>query len=228
MKLRDMDFTLCNSTKNRNDNLKKVIPLWKELPFSRCIIVDWNSDEPVWETLNHLMDERFTVVRVEYQPYYWSPIIHNFSIGLADTEWIMRTDSDIFFLPRTINGTNFKGNHFYIGGRPDNGRGTEGTVLLKREWWAQTGGYDERQTGYGYEDVHFYKRMDNLWGVEQNKFPRQSLIHIRHEDDVRLEHRDVSDIYRSSEIQGNFNYNDWNQSCDKYKLDVYTVHGKML
>lgn len=223
-----MEFTICNSTKNRNENLKKVIPLWKRLPFSRCIIVDWNSDEPVWESLNHLMDDRFTVVRVEHQPYYWSSIIHNISINLADTEWILRTDSDVFFLPQTINEDEFKDSSFYIGGRPSNGRGTEGTVLFKKKWWTQSGGYDERQTGYGYEDIHFYRRLEDVRGVTKENFSRQALIHMHHDNSVRLEHRDISCIDRSATIQGAFDYTKWNQSCDKYRLDVYTVHGKML
>lgn len=228
MQLRDMDFTLCNSTKNRNENLAKVIPLWKELPFSRCIIVDWDSTEPVWETLNHLMDERFTVVRVENQPYYWSSIIHNFSIGLADTPWIFRIDSDVFQLPRTMNKFDIKLDRFYVGGRPQNGNGTDGTVWFKKDWWEKTGGYDERQTGYGYEDVHFYKRMSDLRNVNQDLFPPQSLIHMRHDDKDRLEHRDIRGIQRSSAIQGNFDYMDWGGACKKYNVEVYTVHGKVL
>lgn len=222
-----MDFTICNSTKNRNEKLEKVIPLWRELPFSRCIIVDWNSDKPVWETLNHMMDERFTVVRVENQPYYWSPIIHNFCVGFADTEWIFRLDSDVFTLPMTMKAADFEDNKFYVGGRPRNGRGTEGTTLFKKKWWTVTGGYDERQTGYGYEDIHFYERMERT-GVEKELFPQQSMIHIHHSDDERKQYRDVSSIDRSSEIQGAFNVDDWDASCDKYKLNVYTVHGNML
>jgi hypothetical protein len=174
------------------------------------------------------MDDRFTVIRVEHQPFYWSSIIHNICIGFADTEWVLRTDSDIFFLPRTMNEAEFEGNHFYYGGKPSNGNGTDGTVLFKKDWWIQTGGYDERQTGYGFEDVHFYKRMNDLVGVDQNLFPQQSLIHMWHDDDVRVEHRDISNIYRSSYNQGNFDYMDWNPTCDKYNVNVYKVHGKML
>jgi hypothetical protein len=227
LKLRDVGFTLCNSSKNRNENLEKVIPLWRMLPFSHCVIVDWNSKEPVWENLSHLMDDRFTVIRVEDQHYYWSSIIHNICIGFADTEWVLRIDSDVFGLPRTINEFEFSEDMFCVGGRPRNGSGTDGTVLFKKEWWERTGGYDERQTGYGYEDVHFYQRMEDL-GVQKTPFCNQCLIHMHHSDSDRVEYRDINSIIISSQAQGNLDYKEWNRYSKKFPFNVYKVHGKVL
>jgi hypothetical protein len=228
MKLGDTDFTLCTSVKNRNENLEKVIPIWKELPFSHCIIVDWNSDYPVWDAVGHLMDDRFSVVRFEYFPHYWSSIIHNISMRMASTEWILRTDADIFFLHHKLLESEFDPSAFYVGGRPENGRGTEGTVLCKKAWYTVTGGYDERQTGYGWEDVHFYWRMERLADVEQRYFPKHSLVHIAHDDEVRTEYRDIASIESSSEAQGMLDWRDWSAASEKFRAEVYKVHGKKI
>lgn len=224
--MRDLDFSLCSSVMNRNDHLRMVIPTWKELPFKRCIIIDWSSDIPVYEGLHDLLDDRFTIIRVDGQKYYYSSVVHNFSISFVETEWTFRVDSDIFFDYHKLLNMRVEDNCFYVGGLI-NPLGTEGTVLAKTQWFEDTGGYDERQIHYGGEDLHCFERIKGL-GCSIKRFPRSSLCHINHSDNLRTIHRDMDNLESSMKKQCELDYREWGSHSQKHNIPVYEVFTKSM
>lgn len=227
MFLKELDFTLCNSVMNRDDDLERAIPTWLVLPFRHCIILDWSSHNDVWETHKHLMDERFTVIRVDGETKYESSIVHNFCIGFVNTEWVFRIDSDIMTMPQ-LSDMKILPSSFYTGNVKYNW-GLAGTCLFRKEWFDITGGYDENMTGYGYEDIMFYRRMQENLGARRQYFPNV-LIHQDHNDEKRGKYRGLSDkeVHTSKYKNGRFKHTDWGINNTKYKPKKYTVYGRKL
>lgn len=224
MKISDIDLSLCTSIKNRTNFIRTCLPTWKKLQFKQCIILDWGSDVPVYDEIGFLLDERFIVVRVENQPFYLSSLCHNFAMSFVDTKWALRIDSDIIVNYPKLSEMNVEDDAFYIGG-DCNGKGTEGTILVQKQWFDMSGGYDERQCHYGWEDLHLYSRIRETMGVDGfPRFPRHSLIHIKHDDKVRLEFRDITNIEDSSDDQGKYHFMSWDKYSEKQVFPKYTIH----
>lgn len=221
--MKNINLTLCTSIKNRTNFIKTCIPTWTNLPFTKCIILDWDSDIPVYEEIGHLLDERFIVVRVENQKYYLSSMCHNFAMSFVDTKWVLRIDSDIILNFPKLSKMIVNDDNFYIGGKT-NSKGTEGTILVQKEWFDLSGGYDERQCHYGWEDLHLYSRIKETMNVDIERFPNQSLIHINHDDKVRLEFRDITNIQNSSDKQGEYPFMSWDKDSPKRDFPSYKLY----
>lgn len=224
--MKNIDLSLCTSIKNRTNFLKTCIPTWKKLSFTKCIILDWDSDIPVHEEIGHMLDDRFLIVRVENQEFYLSSMCHNFAMNFVDTEWVLRIDSDIIVNYPKLSKMIVDDDCFYIGGKC-NGHGTEGTILVKKKWFDCSGGYDERQCHYGWEDIHLYSRIKETVNIDVKRFPEQSLIHIKHDDRLRLEHRNISDIQVSSDEQGSYGFMSWGMDSKKQSFPEYKLYGKV-
>lgn len=221
--MKKLDFTLCNSVMNRDDDLERAIPTWLKLPFRHCIIVDWSSTNPVWESFKHLMDERFTVIRVDNETVYPASIVHNLSIKYVQTEWVFRVDSDVIANDLCIFDAH---PHCFYTGDVTNNWGLAGTCLFRKEIFDKTGGYDENMRGYGYEDITFYRRMQHF-GITKKNLPKYSLTHLDHDDEKRSKYRGIDSISESRYKMSCFRFDNW--CADDVRCEpTFSINGRNL
>lgn len=151
---------LITPCRNRVEYLRDSLPSWLACPqLQRIIVVDFNSTTPVIDELGDLGDERVTVVRVEDEPMWRQGRAQNIGLGLAKADLVLKSDADV----STVNigsyvqqmaddpGIFFKG---YCK------QGTSsGLCLAPLRRMRAIGGYHDHMSGWGGDDVDFYRRL---------------------------------------------------------------------
>jgi hypothetical protein len=183
--------------KNRTDPLRYTIPTFLSQPMVRQIVlVDWDSDVPLIESLAELdipgwPDQRVVIVRAENQPYWSMSRAINLGMKLVNQPVTLKPDADVVILEDVSHiipkpGQGFvsgnwrteKGNNVYLFGT---------TIFGTSDFW-KIGGYDERIDTYGWEDDDFYERL-SLSGLEHRDLPPRSFFHLPHSDAKRMAHQ---------------------------------------
>lgn len=151
---------LITPCRNRVEYLRDSLPSWLACPqLRRIIVVDFNSSTPVIDDLGDLSGERVTVVRVEDEPLWRQGRAQNIGLGLAKADLVLKTDADVAtvdiqpYLERMADdpGIFFKG--FSKLGT------SSGLCLAPRRKMKAAGGYHDHMSGWGGDDVDFYRRL---------------------------------------------------------------------
>jgi len=185
--IRDIKFSICTGVKNRNELLVQAIPSWLELPATEIVIVDWSSTQNVKKTLakNNIADDRIKIIRVENEVEFALSKVWNLALLHTKEDYILKIDSDIIVKPKRILRHRVNNNTFYIGARNLHGIGTFGTLWLTREMFLKSNGYNERLSGWGFEDNDLYDRLVNN-GYSCNRWAKKAIKHIDHPSSKRL------------------------------------------
>lgn len=151
---------LITPCRNRVEYLRDSLPSWLACPqLQRIIVVDFNSTTPVIDELGDFGDERVTVVRVEDEPMWRQGRAQNIGLGLAEADLVLKTDADVatvdirHYVERMAEdpGIFFKG---YCK------QGTSsGLCLAPLRRMRAIGGYHDHMSGWGGDDVDFYRRL---------------------------------------------------------------------
>jgi len=151
---------LITPCRNRVEYLRDSLPSWLACPqLLRIIVVDFNSTTPVIDDLGDLRGERVTVVRVEEEPLWRQGRAQNIGLGLAEADLVLKTDADVAtvnirpYVERMADdpGIFFKG--FSKLGT------SSGLCLAPRRRMRAAGGYHDHMSGWGGDDVDFYRRL---------------------------------------------------------------------
>ena len=155
-------------TKNRIKNLIPSVLTWMQVKeVERINIFDFCSDIPVYGALKRfsiLDDKRIHVFRSEKKEDFHRSKFWNIAIGATNTEKILKLDSDYklhpYFLKyHPLNTENL----FYAGNwktaRVKNEMFLHGLIYARKKAFFEVGGYNERLTGYGWEDDDIYNRL---------------------------------------------------------------------
>jgi hypothetical protein len=151
---------LITPCRNRVEYLRDSLPSWLACPqLQRIIVVDFNSTTPVIDDLGDLRSERVTVVRVDEEPLWRQGRAQNIGLGLAEADLVLKTDADVAtvdirpYVERMADdpGIFFKG--FSKLGT------SSGLCLAPRRRMKAAGGYHDHMSGWGGDDVDFYRRL---------------------------------------------------------------------
>jgi hypothetical protein len=195
---------------DRSQNLSRALPSWFRSPASEIIVLDYNSANPVRNTLNDLglSDSRLRVVRVEGKTRWHLSDAFNLAIGQVTEGFVLKLDADVVLaqpdlssLPRD-KGTFLTGN--WAGFDPTQ-MYTNGSLFCHVDHLRVVGGWDPRFQTYGWEDSDLYERLLGL-GLHRNYFPKGFLHHLDHSDSERLNlsvHHEDSDKLLRANTQAN-------------------------
>jgi glycosyltransferase involved in cell wall biosynthesis len=152
---------LVTPCRNRGEYLRESLPSWLACPqLQRIIVVDFNSTTPaVIDDLDDLIDERVTVVRVEDEPLWRQGRAQNIGLGLADADLILKIDADVATVDiRPYVERMAEDPTIFFKGFSKLGT-SSGLCLAPRRRMLTVGGYHDHMSGWGGDDVDFYRRL---------------------------------------------------------------------
>lgn len=151
---------LITPCRNRVDYLRTSLSSWLACDqIQRIIVVDFNSTIPVIDDLGDLSGERVSVVRVENEPVWRQGRAQNIGLRLAQADLVLKTDADVAtidlqpYVERMAEDPQvfFKG--FSKLGT------SSGLCMAPRRKMKAAGGYHDHMSGWGGDDVDFYRRL---------------------------------------------------------------------
>ncbi len=176
-------ISFCTVCMNRLHHLKQTLPQnikdnidYPEIEF---LVVDYNSRDGLedWireEMAVYLEMGILTYIKVEGPEYFHRSHSRNVAFKMAEGEVLVNVDADnytgkgfanfinlqflqedkIFLIPDTRNDTNVE---------------IYGKVCVRKKDFMTVKGYDEELVGWGFEDIDFYTRLQNL-GLNQRLY----------------------------------------------------------
>lgn len=113
----------------------------------------------------------------------------NVSHKLGTGDILVNLDADNWVMPDSEKWVlnHLKQNHLQIltGKSCHAATGTAGRIYVMQEYFWQVGGYDENMRGWGYEDVDFFLRLEDI-GLTRTIIPVRYLDSILHPDEQRV------------------------------------------
>ena len=185
MNIGDTKFSICTGVKDRNEYLLQAIPSWLKLPATEIVIIDWSSKQHTKEALSGIKGDRIKIIRVKNEDTFGLSKVWNFAISHTKERFILKIDADIILKTKRIARHPVGDSFFYVGERGLTGWETFGTILMTREMFQKSNGYNERLINWGYEDNDYFLRLIKL-GFAMHRWSKKSLNHISHPDTIRL------------------------------------------
>jgi len=190
-----MSISVICACKNRAKPLRISLSSWLlHDQIKEIIIVDWSSDEPMYEFAK--IDERIKVIRVDGEKYFNQPQPLNLAAKLATSEYLLKVDCDHIFNPyfnffeshkiqkdEFVTGFNMLVNDEFL-------HPLWGLLYVGKDHFEKVGGYNENMGEYyAVEDDELCVRFISLGltaiPIKINKY---TAIHIPHSDKKRVEH----------------------------------------
>jgi len=191
--------SLVSCCMNRNDNLKKSLKSWLKLPVQEIVIVDWNSDIPVSDSIADIRDERVRVIRVENEQNWILTYAFNVGLRFASYKRIFKLDADIETSDDFLSLNYFEEGEFIRGSWEialEEDRGDQvyinGSFGCLKSDLLKIGFYNEHIRSYGWDDSDLYSRLSQKCSLTQKYLAFDSLSHIHQEQEERLKHQDVT------------------------------------
>lgn len=176
---------------NRNENLVKALPSWINCEeISEIIIVDWSSQEPVFDYIKKqgIKDKRIKVIRVEDQARWILSYAFNIGFRMASYDKILKTDADIiikddFFIKNKLTDSTFISGDWRIAAKGQ--EHINGFFYVYQESLMRIKGFNEYITTYGWDDDDIYNRLE-LSGTKRTHVDTETIYHIPHDDALRI------------------------------------------
>ena len=176
---------------DRASSLIKSIPTWLALPkVTEIIIVDWNSQKPVAEELNHLDHSHVKIIRVNNAGPWVLTLALNVALKYVSNPIVLKLDCDNMLKPNffDVHPLNSHERVFYTGNwkvaRNINERHLNGVLYIPTHEFRRVKGYNEFIRTYGYDDTDLYERLTNN-GMTQKNLSNDSIKHIPHPNSQR-------------------------------------------
>jgi len=175
-------ITIIAACANRGVQLSMTIKSWlRAYGVSELIFVDWtqrNSSARVAKTFG---DDRVFVIRVNETDWTLSRA-YNLAAKLARYEKLLKVDCDTVLLPDFFEAHRLlERNYFTLSWHDDpNVKKLRGVLYVTKENFWKVGGYDERLTEYGFEDLDLSRRFDFM-ELEKTEFDTNKLRHLSYE-----------------------------------------------
>lgn len=179
--------------------IAKTIYNWLSFPVKAILIVDWNSHQPVKETLQqlHITDKRITIARVHDQPTYHHSNARNLKTFLTDTEWVLSVDADVTIKPDFFSRIHkLQGKKLYC--LPLTTSDPRfGTTMYRRQDFIDIGGCNPDMQGWGFEDLDLNQRLIQ-YGCQHIQTNIEHLFHYDHDDSRRTEFTNQKNKWKSN------------------------------
>jgi len=193
-------ITISAGCMNRPEPLSQSLASWVSLSeVDHVVVVDWSSGKPLRSLA--LADPRIIVVRVDGQKFWRNSLCHNLEITAASelrSDLLLRLDADVVVRPDFFRKHPVDVSSFYaldchrVPPQLDHKRSLCGTIYAHVSHLLAANGYNERLRQYGYEDEDLFNRLRD-GGLNWKQYDLDSLHHIPHTDEMRLQHLDVGD-----------------------------------
>jgi len=204
-------ISFCTVSMNRLNHIKETILdnikdniSYKNLEF---VLLDYNSDDNLksWikSNLSSFIDQGvLKYYRTEEPKSFHRSHSRNVALKLAKGDIVCNLDADNYLGKEFAHYINyqfsFKDKIFLTSGKHD---GSFGKVCIKKKDFINVQGYDEKFSGWGYEDEDLYKRLCD-YGLERERFFNSEFTnYIEHANEYRVcndvEVSKVEDIYVS-------------------------------
>jgi hypothetical protein len=178
---------------NRTYNIVNNIHSWLRQSIDELIILDWSSNEEIYDILQEYQDNNTSVtiryIRVEGETTYIRTFAQNLAIKLCRYNKICKLDSDVLLCNNFFESHLLKKGIFYVGewqcARNDNEKYLHGNIYLYREDVMYVAGYNEVIRNYGWEDSDLTIRL-LLSGLRKRCFNMNMLYHTPHTNGLRL------------------------------------------
>jgi len=163
-------IAIVNICKNRTRNLIPALLTWIELKEVNSInIFDFGSDLPVHSFLDSyglLSDKRIHIFRSESKEEFHRTKYWNIALFHTKESKLLKLDTDYKIHPQFLEWHPLSADRlFYTGNwktaRSKNESYLHGLVYMKKDDFVAVNGYNERLTGYGWEDDEIYQRMQD-------------------------------------------------------------------
>jgi glycosyltransferase involved in cell wall biosynthesis len=186
------DICFITTCMGRLAHLQQTLPLAVTQVQSQCVVVDYSCPQKCGDWVEqHYPGVK--VVRVPGQTRFNISRARNLGAQVADAPWFCFFDADTLLdehfadlvRPRLEPRCFFTAQPWV--------KGLMGTFLCSRDDFLRAGGYDEVFQGWGTEDRDLYLRL-GLLGVTERGFPSDWLHSIPHDDELRVENRDMKNL----------------------------------
>lgn len=184
---------------NRNENLKKALVSWIELPVDEIVIVDWSSSTPVEESIKGFKDKRIKTVRVQNENKWI--LTYGFNVGLrfASYSKIFKFDADIIVREDFLTQNSFSRGSFIRGNwKSALNKGLESQVYINGSFGAykkdleKIGYYNELIRTYGWDDSDLYERLSSEAALATKFLNIHSVIHLEQTEEERTENQSIN------------------------------------
>lgn len=214
--------SVITACKNRNENLLKSVKSWVLIPdIVEIVIVDFDSDIPVIETLHDILLKynHVKIIHVKNQPKWVLTIAMNLASRFTANDGISRIlklDSDdvletnFFEYNKLKPGTFLAGN--WKNSRNHNEKHLNGILYVYKKDFFAVNGYNEFLTKYGYDDTCVYERLVK-YGLTQKDINNDTVRHIEHSDKMRSSTNLFNDIHYNRFLSQLLPWNDKNEMC---------------
>jgi glycosyltransferase involved in cell wall biosynthesis len=155
---------LLTPCRNRADHLIASLPSWLANPLiARIVIVDFGSTTPLADRIaqhtSSSEQNRLCVIRVEEEPLWRQGRAQNLGLQATRADLILKVDADIAVgdLSGYVTAMHQEPRLFFKGFSK---LGTSsGLCLFRRKAGLSIGGYHDHLSGWGGDDVDFYRRL---------------------------------------------------------------------
>lgn len=224
--------SVITAAKNR-DTIFEVLPIWlSDDHVDEIVVVDWGSDVPfsnqlkavgLSPELQKLVEQKLRISRTEHVDWILSWAF-NMAASLATGDILLKLDADYGFREGFFDSVGPElGRSFHAGkwgiARNPNEVSLNGMLMVYKEDFSLSGGYNEFITTYGYEDDDLYHRL--CCRLVRKNFDLDLIYHIPHEG--RLVNQNVTAtekqlITANVETAKRFR---WDSS--KKRMDIFSV-----
>jgi predicted glycosyltransferase involved in capsule biosynthesis len=202
------DISIAISVMNRTDRIISCLASWLNFPnINDIVIVDWSSKKPILEdpTINSFIKNTSIIrtIRVDNEEYFSLPKSYNLAIDNTFNPNILKIDIDHILyskkFPELLEqlipklSTNFYCcEHVTVE--------HWGICFFDKTAFYEIGMYNERLSGWGYDDQDLYDRLCKIRKKNIMKNIPNLVYHNPHGDDLRVANYQVKDKFESHRI----------------------------
>jgi hypothetical protein len=164
-------ISFCTVVRNRLHHLKLTLPQnlhdnqdYQKLQF---VILDYNSDDGLsqWikeNMMSQIQSGRLVYYRTDVPQYFHRGHSRNMAFKLADGDILCNIDADNFTgkgFARYVNDSINNQKLSFLAASASSGGDFLGRICCRSKDFYSIGGYDERMSGYGFEDIDLRNRL---------------------------------------------------------------------
>jgi len=195
--MKELRISFCTVCRNRLYHLKETILKniednndYQNLEF---ILLDYNSDDGLWEYIKENLKAHIETGRLVYykttEPRYFNRThSRNLAFRLATGDILCNLDADNFTgkgFAEFVNSNFINSDNIFLSATGFS-NDVLGRICVIRKHFEFLKGFDETMVNYGFEDFDFINRLE-LLGVEQKQIKEPSFLHaIKHSNAERI------------------------------------------
>ncbi len=174
---------------NRRERFEQTFPkLLEQAGIEEIIVIDWGAGDGIAELLQRMYDPRVSVVSVHGVSEWNLSAAYNLAARFATHETLLKVDVDYLFSDRFLDSHPLADGEFWCGdtkrARNTNEEALSGCIIVPRSVFADIQGFNERLSGWGWEDFDLFRRLE-LSGLTRRPIDFDQVQHIPHDNALR-------------------------------------------